>query len=220
VVREKNFKDYNIAVFLGFFKYIGYLAFPIQMAYRYPAVARFMAAHWAAGAVHVVPVFGERGAWLEHFVYNIFYNWPLTIRRRMRSRAEMRATLKPRYWHVVPCALAASAVFGLADFAYLREVGRLPTLKEIWWLVVTVPLVCGAVVTLGAGGASMPRRVIAGAACGAAVGALYTAISTVLGGGAIAIGDVTASVLWRAFLCVLLSTVGVLLTELMLPDKD
>ncbi|MHC4571141.1 MAG: hypothetical protein ACYS0C_03560, partial [Planctomycetota bacterium] len=26
VIRERNFKDYNIAVFLGFFKYIGYLA--------------------------------------------------------------------------------------------------------------------------------------------------------------------------------------------------
>ena len=62
VIRERNFKDYNIAVFLGFFKYIGYLAFPIQMGYRYPALARFMAAYWATEAVHVVPVFGERGA--------------------------------------------------------------------------------------------------------------------------------------------------------------
>jgi len=31
VIKERNFKDYNIAVFLAFFKYIGYLAFPIQM---------------------------------------------------------------------------------------------------------------------------------------------------------------------------------------------
>ena len=61
VIRERNFKDYNIAVFLGFFKYIGYLAFPIQMTYRYPALARFMAGHWATEAVHVVPVFGETG---------------------------------------------------------------------------------------------------------------------------------------------------------------
>ena len=44
VIRERNFRDYNIAVFLAFFKYIGYLAFPIQMAYRYPALARFMSA--------------------------------------------------------------------------------------------------------------------------------------------------------------------------------
>ena len=57
VIRERNFKDYNIAVFLSFFKYIGYLAFPIQMTYRYPTLARFMAGHWATEAVHVVPVF-------------------------------------------------------------------------------------------------------------------------------------------------------------------
>ena len=65
VIRERNFRDYNIAVFLGFFKYVGYLAFPIQMAYHYPALARFMAGHWATGAVHVVPVFGEKGALLD-----------------------------------------------------------------------------------------------------------------------------------------------------------
>ena len=90
-VRDKSFKDYNIAIVLAFFKIIGYLAFPIQMIYRYPALARFMAAHWATDAVHVVPVFGERGALLEHWVFYLFYNWPLTIRRRMRKRAQIRA---------------------------------------------------------------------------------------------------------------------------------
>ena len=59
VIRERNFKDYNIAVFLGFFKYVGYLAFPIQMTYHYPVLSRFMAGHTATEAVHVVPVFGE-----------------------------------------------------------------------------------------------------------------------------------------------------------------
>jgi len=55
------------------------------MTYRYPALARFMAAHWATDAVHIVPVFGERGALLEHWVFCLFYNWPLTIRRKMRK---------------------------------------------------------------------------------------------------------------------------------------
>jgi hypothetical protein len=168
----------------------------------------------------VVPVFGERGAWLEHFVYNMFYNWPLTIRRRMKSRAEMRSTLKPRYWHVVLCALAGSVVFGLADFIWLREFDLLPTLREIWWLVIAVPFCCGTVVTLGAGGASMRNRVLAGAACGTAVGVLYTAISTVLGVGAITPGDITVSVLWRVFLFTMISTLGVMLTELLLPGKE
>ncbi|MHC4951230.1 MAG: hypothetical protein ACYTEU_09655, partial [Planctomycetota bacterium] len=49
-IRDRNFKDYNIALFLSYFKYVGYLAFPIQMTYRYPAMARFMAAHWATDA--------------------------------------------------------------------------------------------------------------------------------------------------------------------------
>jgi hypothetical protein len=132
----------------------------------------------------------------------------------------MRSTLKPRYWHVVLCILGATAVFGFTDFNYLRELDRLPTLREIWWLVIAVPFLCGIVVTLGAGGTSMRGRVIAGALCGAAVGVLYTAVSTVLGGGAIEIGSVTASVLWRAFLCTMISTLGVMLTELMLPGKD
>jgi hypothetical protein len=83
-IYDRSFRDYNIAVFLSFAKYIGYLGFPIQMTYHYPALARFMAAHWATQTVHIVPVFGERGALLEHWIFRLFYNWPLTIRRRMR----------------------------------------------------------------------------------------------------------------------------------------
>jgi hypothetical protein len=96
-IYDRSFKDYNIAVFLSFVKYIGYLAFPIQMTYHYPALARFMAAHWATEAVHIVPVFGERGALLEHWIFCLFYNWPLTIRRKMRKRAEIREQRSKQY---------------------------------------------------------------------------------------------------------------------------
>jgi hypothetical protein len=216
VLRERNFKDYNIAVFLGFFKYIGYLAFPIQMAYHYPVLARFMAAHWATEAVHIVPVFGERGALLEHEVFCLFYNWPLTIRRRMRKRAEMRAALKPRYWHIVLCAIAGSGIFSLADFAYLRNLGEPPGLKEIWGLAVLVPLLCGAVVTLGAGGAALGNRIIGAAICGGVVGVLYTAMSGILG--TIGVDEMATGGVWRVFVFTILSAVGVLLTELKLPE--
>jgi hypothetical protein len=87
MIKERDFRNYSIAVSLAFFRVIGYLAFPIQMTYHYPALARFMAAHWATEAVHIVPVFGERGALLEHWVFYLFYNWPLTIRRKMRKKA-------------------------------------------------------------------------------------------------------------------------------------
>jgi hypothetical protein len=221
VISERNFKDYNIAVFLGFFKYIGYLAFPIQMTYRYPTLARFMAVHWATDAVHVVPVFGERGALLEHGVFCLFYNWPLTIRRGMFKRAEMRAKIKPRYWHVVLCAIAAAAIFGIADFIYYSSVGALPGLSDIGWLAAIVPLICGAGVTLGCGGAPLLKRIIATAFCGVMVGMLYTAISAVIGyGGQIEVVRIAAGCVWRVFVVMVFSTIGAILTELKLPEPD
>lgn len=215
VIRERNFKDYNIAVFLGFFKYVGYLAFPIQMTYRYPALARFMAGHWATEAAHVVPVFGERGALLEHWVYCLFYNRPLTIRRRMRRRAEARQLLKPRYWHASLCSLATAAVFGIADRIYLGHFGELPRLGNIWPLAILAPLACGAVLTLGCGGAALGRRIAVAAACGAAAGILYTAISAMSGFHA----GIVAGCVWRMFIFAILSAIGAILTEIKLPDN-
>ncbi len=221
VIRERNFKDYNIAVVLGFFKYIGYLAFPIQMTYHYPTLARFMAAHWATEAAHIVPVFGERGALLEHWAFCLFYNWPLTIRRRMRKRAEIRASMESRYWHIGLCAAAAAAILGLADFIYIRNMGALPRLRDIWWLSVLVPVACGAVVTLGCGGAALWKRIITTAACGVATGVLYTAIFTTLGQiHGIAVGEtVKYCGLW-IFTFAILSTIGAIATELKLADPD
>ncbi len=150
-IHDRNFKDYNIALFLSFFKYIGYLAFPIQMTYRYPALARFMAGHWATEIVHVVPVFGERGALLEHWVFCLFYNWPLTIRRRMARRAQIRSAYPVRYWHAVGYVIAAVAVFAFVYNSYLNTCLTLPRLRDIKWLVTLVPMLCGVVVTIGGG---------------------------------------------------------------------
>ena len=219
VIRERNFRDYNIAVFLGFFKYVGYLAFPIQMAYYYPVLARFMAAHWATEAVHIVPVFGERGALLEHGVFGLFYNWPLTIRRRMRNRAELRANLKPRYWHVVLCAIAAAAFLGLTDFTYFKNTGQLPGLKDIWWIAIPLPLLCGAWVTLGCGGAVLWRRFVAAAVCGMLLAGLYTVISATLGYSVgIINSEIAVNLAWRLFIFAILSTIGAIFTEIKLPE--
>ena len=215
VIKERNFKDYNIAVFLGFFKYVGYLAFPIQMTYRYPALSRFMAGHWATEAVHIVPVFGERGALLEHWVYCLFYNRPLTIRRRMRRRAEARALMKPRYWHAGLCIFGTAGIFGLADYVYLRNFDSLPSLGDIWWLAVLAPLACGAATTLGCGGAALGKRVAAAAACGASTGILYAAVSAMSGYNS----SIVASCVWRMFIFAILSVVGAMITEIKLPEN-
>jgi hypothetical protein len=214
-IHDRNFKDYNIALFLSYFKYVGYLAFPIQMTYHYPALARFMAAHWSTEAVHIVPVFGERGALLEHWVYCLFYNRPLTIRRRMRRRAEARALMKPRYWHAGLCIFGTAAIFGLADYVYFGSFDKLPSLRDIWWLVVLAPLACGAATTLGCGGAALGKRIAAAAVCGVSTGILYTAVSAMSGYNS----SIVASCLWRMFIFAILSAVGAILTEIKLPEN-
>jgi hypothetical protein len=221
VIRERNFKDYNVAIFLGFFKYIGYLAFPIQMAYRYPTLARFMAGHWATEAAHTVPVFGERGALLEHEVFNLFYNWPLTVRRRVRKRARMRAGIAPRYWHMIVCTIGGAAIFSLADYMFLRDAGALPHLTEIWALAALVPLLCGALATLGAGGAELWKRVIGAAICGGSMGLLSTVFSGLVGyGELIGFGESAVRFAWRAFAFTILTSLGAMITELQLPEPE
>jgi hypothetical protein len=76
MVRERNWRDYMVAAPVAFVKYMGYLAFPLQMAASFPVLSRFMASRWATDAVHWVPIFGERGALLEHVVFDSFYNRP------------------------------------------------------------------------------------------------------------------------------------------------
>lgn len=219
VIKERNFKDYNIAVFLGFFKYVGYLAFPIQMAYRYPVLARFMAGHYASESVHVVPVFGESGALLEHWVFRLFYNWPLTLWRRIRSRIEKRKSLVPRYWHIAACAIAAAGLWGMADLAYLKQTGSLATLGNAWWLAIILPMSCGAAVTLGSGGMSMGARMVGSIFSGIGLGVLSTGFTAYLASGlGVAIGEIIIDGVWRVFLFSILSVIGAIATELYIPD--
>ncbi|MFP4054962.1 MAG: hypothetical protein ACLFV7_13960 [Phycisphaerae bacterium] len=180
VIRERNFKDYNIAVFLGFFRYVGYLAFPIQMAYRYPALARFMAGHWATGAVHVVPVFGEHGALAEHAVFDLFYNYPLTVRRRLRVKAALRQDQPPRWMHLPTVVAAAGATLILADTIYWALTMSLPTMKSLWFFVWVPPLLAGMAAAALACGASTARRMVLGPLAGLGTAALYAISNTVI----------------------------------------
>ena len=173
MIKERNFKDYNIAFGVSFLKIIGYLAFPIQMAYRYPDLARFMAGHWATEAVHRVPVFGEKGAWLEHFVFDASYNYPLTVRRRMRDRAVKRAGFAARIWHAPLIVLGAAIALAGLGTGFARMAGGAPSFSRLWWLAVWMPLCAGILTALGAGGMKTGRRVVRGMLVGATVGLFY-----------------------------------------------
>ena len=170
MIKERNFKDYNIAFGVSFFKVLGYLAFPIQMTYRYPDLARFMAGHWANQAVHRVPVFGEKGAWLEHFVFDAFYNFPLTLRGRIRTRAERRVGERKRAWTTPLVVLTAAVVLGGLGAGYAKIAGGAPTFGRIWGLGIWVPLLAGAAIARTASGLRMGQRIVRGMTGGAVLG--------------------------------------------------
>jgi hypothetical protein len=92
VVRERNLRDYWVAGLISFWKYIGYLGFPLQMVAHDPALARFLAGRWAKNAVGFVPIFGERGGLLEHAVFDLFFNLPLSVKRDFGVRPHVWIT--------------------------------------------------------------------------------------------------------------------------------
>jgi len=106
MIKERNWRDYLVAAPLSFVKYIGYLAFPLQMTTTYPHLARFMASRWATEATHIIPVFGEQGALLEHWVFDLFFNIPQSAARHIKGILTA--------WMLLGMALAI-AVFLLLD---------------------------------------------------------------------------------------------------------
>ena len=216
VIRERNVRDYQIALPLSFFKYIGYLAFPIQMTYRYPALARFMAGHWATEAVHVVPVFGESGALLEHAVFNLFYNWPLTIRRRMGQLAENRRAMPARNWTVLPVALIAAAAWGLTEWWVLQHSAITLRMADVWWMVLILILAVGAGVSRLARGASVIRRILLAVAAGTLVGIFTTGLSIWISNPAWAyqLYEILVVAFWRVFALSVLAVPGAIIAEL------
>lgn len=215
VIKERNFKDYNIAVFLGFFKYIGYLAFPIQMTYRYPALARFMAGHWATEAVHIIPVFGEKGALLEHWIFDLFYNLPLTIRRQMSERIEIRKTLKPRLWHFPLILVLSNLLLYYIDSLYLASYNLLPGIKEIWWQVILISFLSGFLLSRWAGGLKFQSRILLFIISGILSASVYSMLSYYLGFEE----NILVEATWRLFIITLFSVIGGLISEITIGEN-
>ena len=152
-------------------------------------------------------------------MFNLFYNWPLTVRRRMGKRSAMRERMAPRYWHLLPCMLIGTGIFTLIDWQYLKNAGGLPTLQTIWGFAMIVSVLIGMIVTLGAGGAALLKRIAGGALCGVAVGLL----SAILSGLYVADPPIASSAaiifgVWRAFVFTIVAVLGVLLTEIRMPE--
>jgi hypothetical protein len=133
----------------------------------------------------------------------------------------MRESLRPRYWHIVLCAIVGTGIFILIDSLYWNKFGELPSLKVIWGVAVIVPLLMGIVATAGAGGAALWKRIAGAAICGAAVGIISAVISGWFGANdSLEISVIAINGLWRAFVFTTVSVIGVLLTEVNMPEPD
>lgn len=93
MIKERNVRNYWLACLVSFWHYVGYLGFPLQMVAEFPALSRFMAGRWATKMVRIIPVFGEHGALPEHWVFDMFFNLPLTIKRRFSERRRRKQNI-------------------------------------------------------------------------------------------------------------------------------
>ena len=115
MIRERDIRNYYIAAPVAFLHVIGYLAFPLQMVAHDPALARFMAGRWATSAVRFIPVFGESGGLPEHAVFDLFFNLPLSLKRRFKTQ--------PLATSVIMLAMLAVLVYPLTVLAVLAYAG-------------------------------------------------------------------------------------------------
>jgi hypothetical protein len=112
-------------------------------------------------------------------------------------------------------------IFAVAENVYLGKFGKLPQSRDIWWLVILAPVLCGAGVTLGCGGAAFGKRIVAAVVCGVVVGVFYTVFSAILSrSSGIVAYNLAAVCVRRVFVFAVLSTIGAVVTELKLPEPD
>ena len=124
MIKDHSFKRYRLAAALAFCRYISYFSFPIQLMSSFPLLTRFTLARWATRWAGHVPVFGERGALLQHWAFDLVSNLPLTLARLVRGlrpKREARANGQ-RTW--LRCMLTEKdQVFGQdgQDFIFTRR---------------------------------------------------------------------------------------------------
>ena len=169
-IKERNFKDYRLALPVGFFKIIGYLAFPLQMAYRFPswpgswpATGPRRRSTWSRSSASAAPGSSTPSS-------TAFYNYPLSLGIRIRKRDELAAAKSPCWWAIPLAASIGAASTALVDLLFVRSAGRVPELKDVWWAVFLAPIVAGFLASSWSRRAKMGKRIIAGITAGALVG--------------------------------------------------
>ncbi|MCO5168480.1 MAG: hypothetical protein M9894_19245 [Planctomycetes bacterium] len=95
MLRARDPRGYGLAAALSWWHYVGHLGVPLQMAARAPVLARVLVTRWSTALARRVPVWGERGALLEHAVFDVCHNLPLSLAAARRAAAEGAASMTP-----------------------------------------------------------------------------------------------------------------------------
>lgn len=84
-----------------------------------------------------------------------------------------------------------------------------------------MPIILGRAVTLFAGGAPLPRRIVSSAVCGVLTGVFAAACSVILGAGQeVPVGEIAAICAWRTFVVTVLTTIAAGAVEIALPEPQ
>ena len=117
-------------------------------------------------------------------------------------------------------ALAGTGLFLFANTIFIQNFETLPVIRDIWPFAILIPLLCGMAVTLGAAGAPLGKRVTGGAASGSLLAILYTlTAAAVIQGNPATVADILLTTAWFVFIFTIVSTIGVIITEINLPGK-
>ncbi|MBI5841438.1 MAG: hypothetical protein HZB19_15175 [Chloroflexi bacterium] len=150
---------------------------------------------------------------LEQKIFTAFYNLPLTIRRKMNEREELRKTQKPRAWHAVFIVFIFALVGGYAEYLYITRTGLELSLKYIAPALIVSGFLGGVLVNVGSGGASSVRRVLLAVVSGISTGILIAVMSLLMDIDGITPLTFLSYTVWRSFITGTLSAVGAALAE-------
>ena len=148
-LKERNFKDYRLALPVGFFKIIGYLAFPLQMAYRFPELARFMAGALGDRRRPRRPGLRRAGGLARARRLRRLLQLSPEPRDQDPEAGRARGRRRSRGGGPSPLAALIGAAFvTLVDFLFVRSAGRVPVLQDVWWAVFLAPIGAGFLASL------------------------------------------------------------------------
>jgi hypothetical protein len=125
----------------------------------------------------------------------------------MRARAAFREKLPVQFWHILLIAVASSFILNFFVKYHFNIA------------LVLVSLAAGALITIFCGGATLSKRFISSVITGFLTAVIYTFLVLIRLHGELA-GRVIISGIWWCFSFSILSIIGAVLAEILLPDVE